>query len=688
MSLEKLLDGLNEKNIKVAFIDGKIKIFDPDSNLSDDYLSLLREHKEELIRIIKKGRGYTKSDFKNAKLDNETIKDLLKKYPSMQKLYLATPMQQGMLFHALMDGAGYSYANQTYCDLVGALDVATFKKAWQTIINRHDIFRTCFVGFESEQIHQLVQNKVDMPIEEFDWQHMSEQEISDSLVNLHREDKAAGFDFGTAPLMRIKLVKRSDNSHHLVWSHHHVLSDGWCKSIIFGEVIHCYRCLLTNQPIVLSEPVPYENYIQWLDQQDKNEAKNFWRNQLEGFEEPTPLFINTLTSEDKEQGLKEHRLVIDEACSSSLQKIARDNQCTMNVVFQSAWAFLLHKYSGLSDIAFGSIISGRPASLPGVEKMIGLFINNLPVRVQFTQNLNISQLLNSLQQDNIARDEFGYLPLAEIQALSNVPNGTPLFDSIIVFDNYPVEDGIKSSVEPESFNLEIQNINTDTQSNYDLHVKVHFDKVLKIVICYDAKKISSQTVKRLSEHLENILTGMTTCERFSDIDILSQWESDRVVLDWSQKHFIMPSGPLIHQLFEQQVNKHPEKSALVSSSFQMSYQQLNSISNQLARYLREHKMQSDAPVGLCFEQCPEMIIAIFGILKAGFAYVPIDPVLPEERIDYIINDAGVDIVITHNELLADIPLGDKKVLPLGNALSETLLSQYSNDNLDSTQWGM
>ena len=261
MNSTQLFEQLKAKNITVGVVNGELRVVDPERNLTGPLLSSLRQEKANLIRLLSREQQTTKSDFRYAELSDQQLDALHTQYPDLQNIYIAAPMQTGMLFHGLLDGTGASYTTQAYFDLVGTLDVDAFRRAWQYVVDRHDILRTCFVGLDSDRIHQLVLTRAKVPFVDIDLRDIDADEQLRQLEGMRLADKARGFDFGQAPMMRIQLARLAQDRYHFLWSHHHVLLDGWCGPIIFREVMTCYHAFVDKATPSLSPVVPYEHYI-------------------------------------------------------------------------------------------------------------------------------------------------------------------------------------------------------------------------------------------------------------------------------------------------------------------------------------------------------------------------------------------------------------------------------------------
>lgn len=655
MRLPELLRDLRQLRISIGLVEGKLKVFDPEKNLTDDLLRALRNHKQTLLQTLTEGHGFTQSDFPNAHLSDKEIAKVQAQYPMLQQLYIATPMQQGMLFHGLFDGTGESYTSQNYCDINVAIDTQHFKQAWLQVLGRHDILRTCFVGLETKQVHQLVLSEVELPFCVLDWSNVPEHEQASRCAALHREDKGKGFCFGKAPLMRVTIAKLSEYKYHLLWSHHHVLTDGWCTPVILREVMQCYQALQAGHQAHLPPPVPFHHYINWLVKQDKERATQFWEDELEGISGATPLFPHRAYAPlvDDHSGIAQHKLLLSETITNQLQQLATRCDTTINVVFQIAWAYLLYRYSGEPSVIFGATVSGRPADLTDVQEMIGLFINTLPVKVDFCADRPLSEQLHIQHSNNLRRDEFSFLALSDIQRIyhenhSGENNGS-LFDTIIVFENLPLDQALDEGLNQ----MPITAIGASEQTNYGLTLTVYCQRQLSVNFSYAESRLSGDDIDYIGLHLEQILRAMASAEvdqPVQKLPMLSRQERMQQVQEWQRNYQVFPTNECIHEWVERQA-KHYSNAIAVSfvddrgQRHQITYEQLNRRANQLAHCLRRMGVKPNTLVGVCVERSVEMVVALLGVLKSGGAYLPLDPDYPQARLHYMVKDSGITQVI-------------------------------------------
>jgi amino acid adenylation domain-containing protein len=701
MSAYKIIKECHLQGVNLKLVNDEIKVSAKKGAMSQSLLVEIKKHRQDIISLLRKetkliSNSYNKletltiSDFPHARLSATDLNLIQQNYSCISKLYIATPMQEGMLFHGFLDGSGASYTSQTYCDLNGPLDVSALKKAWQKVVERYDIFRTCFVNMDQGKIHQLVLDKVTLPIAELDWRNLSEQEQASALVDFQAKDKADGFDFSTAPLMRLTIICLADNRHHFIWTHHHVLTDGWCKTVIFGETMQIYQDLIAGRRSQLPKVAPFENYIRWLYKQEKQEALDFWGAYLSDFSSTTPLMMDKLVKAKEQNNLAELSIDFNEKLSARIDALVKQSHCTMNVILQAAWSYLLHRYSGELDIVFGATVSGRPADIPGIEHMIGLFINSLPIRVKFTRDITLKQLLQNVHSTNTQCNDYAYLSLAEIQKLSPIVNGTSLFDSLIVFYNFPVAELVDGKSKNQPDKIEIDTFGVNERTSYPLTIKGSFRNNLNITFEYDSERFSAEIMTQALSHLEKILILMVDGgleQRVCDIDILSKKEKQTLLCDWNTKSTPPENNILIHELFEQQAKLRPDQIAIVFEDIHLSYKQLDQKSNQLAHYLRDSKVGIGSLVGIALERSIEMVIGIMGILKAGAAYVPLDHMHPQARLDYMVRDSGIELLLTQSHLIDELPNQVVRCIPLntiGDELAAYPIEPVVNENASST----
>lgn len=601
---------------------------------------------------------------------------------NIDDLYELSPMQQGMLFHTLYAPESEIYFEQLLCILQGKLNFSAFEQAWQQVVARHPVLRSSFYWEEIEKPLQMVSKQVDLPWEELNWQNFTADEQQQHLEDFLKCDRQKGFELDRAPLMRFTIIQLEEYTYQFIWSHHHILFDGWSMQIILKEVLAFYEAHQRGEHLRLIPSRPYREYINWLQQQDIAQAKNFWQQTIQGLELPKSLIAN----KEQEQGIyNQQTFQLSQAVTEKLQYAARQHHLTLNNLVQGAWALLLSRYSGERDVVFGATVSGRPPTLVGVDSMVGLLINTLPMRVQVIGKVELLPWLKELQSQAYEQEQYAYYSLAEIQRLSDVPPGMPLFESLFVFENYPLDSAEKDTKKT----LEISHLRCFERTNYPLTVVVNPQSQLSGRIVYDASCFEPETIERMIGHFQTLLTGMAANlkQNVSELSLLSAAEEEELIIQESSQNIDCIEYKCIHILFEEQVEKTPDAVAVVYEKEYLTYRELNNRANQLAHYLRSALLsrsdslgvKPEVRVGICVERSLEMVVGIIAILKAGGAYVPLDSAYPSERLAFMVEDLQAPILITQTHLQHLLPLNNQTVVNLD--ADWDIISQYKEDNL-------
>ncbi|HSX59050.1 MAG TPA: amino acid adenylation domain-containing protein, partial [Tahibacter sp.] len=635
--------------------------------------TLIEDGLREVIRHCQQrdAGGFTPSDFPLAHVDQSRLDAWHADYPDLVRLYPATPMQAGLLFESLLERSAYVVQNHPI--LRGNLDTAAFRTAWQQVIARHDIFRTAFVG-EGEAVHQLVSAQASLPWHEEDWRGLDAAEQQARFAAYRVADRRRGFDFGEAPLMRIALLRLSDDRWQLLWTLHHILLDGWCLPLVYRDVIAFYRAAVDGRRAALDTPPSYERYIAWLQARGVAGARAYWRGLLGGFDTPTPLVVDRLPG-DGERGHREQRLELSVAQTQALQTLAQQQRTTVNTLVQWCWAYLLHRYSGEADVVFGATVSGRSAEVPGIEEMIGLFINTIPVKVSFDGNVAIAESVGRLHAEFQQSVEHGYLALPEIQRESRVRAGTALFDSLIVFENYPLDAVSGETADDTTATLEIEKAGNSEQTSFRLSLIASLGRTLEVKFGYRAEHFGEAAMQRLVGHFGRVLDQLPAAlQTGRDIDLLDPAERAQFA-EWNRTGSTFPDDVCIHEQIEAQVAATPDAIAVVAGDRTLSYAELNREANRLAHALIARGVRADDCVGLCMQRGADLVVAILGILKAGAAYLPLDPDYPSARLDYMLRDSGAAWVLTQQALAEVVPGDRARTLCLDTSDVRAMLAQ-------------
>ncbi|MGJ4925638.1 non-ribosomal peptide synthase/polyketide synthase [Bradyrhizobium sp. HKCCYLS2038] len=608
------------------------------ARLADGFVAAL----DELVTHCTSGSaGLTPSDVALSQLNQAELDALALDWRDVEDIYPLSPMQQGMLFHALHDDGTGLYVNQLTADIQG-LDPERLRAAWQAVSDRHAVLRTGFLWRElSGSPLQVVYRHAEMRVTVEDWRAraaaLSPDALDDALLATARRVRADGFDLARPPLQRLTLIRLDDARHWLIWTHHHILMDGWSSSRFMAEVMQ-----LMEQGTLPAGTPRYRDYIAWL--QDRNHAASgdFWRAALAELDEPS------LIAPAGAGGTLDHGalvLAVDQDLSDRLQHFATRERVTLNTVVQAAWAQLLRRHTGQDTVCFGVTVSDRPADLAGAEDMVGLFINTLPMVDRSKPQQRVGAWLRDLQERNLALREHGWMPLADIQRLAGRA-GRTLFDSILVFENYPVDQALKA----RGGRLSASRTQILETSNYPLFISVGLDGQLRLVFNFQRRHFDETAIRRLQAAYVQLLAAISS-DAAQAVGCVTAADPDDLAMLARVNDTPMPAMPagLVAQ-FEAQAARSPAATALVHGDATVSYHELNARANRLARRLQAHGVGPDVVVGLALERGVTMLVALLAVLKAGGAYLPLDPDYPAERLTHMLSDSGTKLLLTQASL--------------------------------------
>jgi len=608
---------------------------------------------------------HTPSDFPLARLNQTQLDELLQMREDVADLFHLSPMQQGMLFHILYAPNTDVYLGQFSCALQGDLDARALGSAWQQILDRHDVLRASFIWENLDEPLQSIHNNVRVPLEQHDWRGLTNDEQHERLEAFLIMERQRGFDLSTAPLIRLALVRLGSDSYRFVWTHHHLLLDGWSGALLLREVFNAYEALRRGEQVSAEPRRSFRDYIAWLDRQDLSKAEAFWRENLKSFDTPTPLVIDHASAEidGGMEAAGESQVQLSEETTSRLQSLARKHGLTLNTILVGAWALLLNRYSQEETVVFGATVAGRPASLPGVETMVGLLIDTLPVRVRIDEKAELLTWLKGLQAEQVELREYEYSPLVEVQGWSEVGRNQPLFESLLVFENYPLDAGALE----ENLSLQLEDVRSFDRTNYPLTVVAIPAEELFLQALYDRLRFTDDSIERLLGHLRTLLESIAAqtsapSQTLAELQLLTRREREQVLVEWNDTARDYPQDLCLHEMFETQVERTPERIAAVHTDEELSYRELNARANKLARYLRKLGVGPETCVGVLMERSLEMLVGLLGILKAGGAYVALDPEYPQERLAFMLADSGARVLLTQQRLVKLVPAHQTRLI--------------------------
>ena len=563
---------------------------------------------------------------------------------AIEDIYELTPMQQGMLFHSLVDPNGTLYVEQMSCEVRGAVPLDQWQVGWQRVLERHPILRTSFVWEGLDKPLQVVSSGVELPWQVEDLRGLSEGAQQERLDAFLAADRAKGFRLDVAPLARCALFRLADERVHFVWTYHHILIDGWCFSIVLREALEA----IDGADALSSAPRPFRDYITWLQAQDAYAAETFWRTSLRGFREATPLPLAdghaAALSEEPHEAIRK----LPQELTDRLVRFAKDGRLTLNNLIEGAWALVLARACDADDVVFGVVISGRPPELEGSDAVVGLFINTVPLRVRVEDGTSTRSFLAAVQAQHHDVDAHGYSSLADIQSWSDAPHGRPLFETLMVFENFPIDRGCSARAISDSAallklrGLELSAIETRGRTNYPVALVAVPGDTFEIRLLLDRGLYSEATGERLLGLLETTLAGFLEKSELADIGDVAVADASarRALLELGRNPRDYTADTPVHEMVADRARRAPGAIAIVDpSGRELTYEALDHRAELAAHALRALGVKVGDVVAVAIERSIDQVVALYAVLKAGAAYLPLDPAYPRDRLDFIIRDA-------------------------------------------------
>ncbi|WP_332107439.1 amino acid adenylation domain-containing protein [Mycobacterium simiae] len=579
------------------------------------------------------GGGLTPSDIAPTPLTQQQIDELCRQQHVADILPL-TPLQQGLLFHAsaIQNSRDDIYAMQLDITITGPLNPDRLRDAMHTVVVRHPNLVARFSRQFGQPV-QIIPADPELPCQYFEFGVSNRQ-----VERIFAAERAAVCDLSVPPAFRAALVRIATDRHRLVLTNHHIVLDGWSLPILAQEIFASYF----GQR--LSAAVPYRRFVNWLADRDVAAAQAAWREEFDGFESPTLVGPPARIGLGR-RGVQTSR--VNTRTTEALHQLARTHHTTVNTVLQVAWAQLLMWLTGRHDVAFGTAVSGRPTDVPGADAMVGLLINTVPVRARCTPTSTTADLLEQLHRANHHTLEHQHLALAEIH---RVTGHDQLFDTLFVFENYPVDTTNLVGVD----GLAIGEMTAREYNHYPLTLQAMPGTELGLRVEYNADVFTTDSVETLIEQLQQVLRAMITepTRRLSSIQLLNP--DEQTVIDELGNRQVLtrhsPASLSIPELFAEHVHRDPDAVAVSHDGRIHSYRELDEDANRVARLLADYGVGPGEVVALLFSRCAQAIVAMLGVLKAGAAYLAIDPAHPDARIGFMLTDAAPIAAVTTAEL--------------------------------------
>ncbi|MDN0201129.1 non-ribosomal peptide synthetase [Streptomyces sp. S.PNR 29] len=577
----------------------------------------------------------------------------------VEDVWPLSPLQEGLLFHAALADEGPDvYTVQSALDIDGPLDAARLRASWEALVARHTALRACFRPVSGAQLVQVVLREVTVPWREEDVSGLTAAEAEEELRRLAESETAQRFDTAVPPLMRLLLVRLGEDRHRLVMTFHHILMDGWSMPVLLGELSEVYAA--GGDASGLKRAASYGSYVAWLNRQDKEAAREAWRTELAGTDEPTLV----AKADPTRLPVLPERIVADlpEELTASLAGLARRLGVTMNTVVQGAWALVLARLAGRADVVFGSTAAGRPADLPGVESMVGLLINTLPVRVRLDGGHTVAEMLTALQEHHARLIGHQHVGLLEIQKIAGPGS---VFDTLVLYESFPHPP--EGAGTPGALTMRPSGMAQDA-SHYPLTLVVTPGTRLHCKLDYRPDLFDDDTARAVFARVVRVLEQMAADpqRRVADIDLLDSEERSLLVDAWNDTGRSVPPGTLVDAV-QSWAARTPRTVAVRCGDEELSYGALDERAGRLAGYLTGLGVGRETRVGLCLPRGADMVVALLAVWKAQGAFVPLDPRHPSDRLGYMIDDSEAAVVLGTAETLDGVPLGTAQAVLLDKA---------------------
>jgi amino acid adenylation domain-containing protein len=667
-----------------------------------------------------------------------------------------SPLQAGMIFHSQLAPESGFYVEQSVYRLLGDLDVNTFQRAWTHVLRRHEMLRSAFVSGDDGEMRRVVREDIELPFHYEEWQDDGPAAHAGRLRELLAKDRARGFDLASAPLCRVTLIRASASAgdgagatatasasatasanagadtHYFVWSHHHAITDGWSNLIVLKEVVASYAALRSGRTLSLPTPGPYADYIAWLRQQPSGSDEAYWRGVLAGYTEPVPLPIDDPRFDDDHDhdlGLEldpahvnqraTHEIVLTSDETDRLHAFARRERVTLNTIVQAAWALLLSHYGGERDVVFGSVVSTRPMHLAGADAMVGLFLNTIAVRVRLHDGEAVGEWLRRVQQEQARSIPHVHASIVDVQRWSDLPRGTPLFSTLLSFENlavrsrFAVLDAPADAAERHALDtvtrggLEIEKLADADKTDFPLSLTAHDGSRLLLRLAYASRLFSTTLAREIVDQLRHVLNGITasSARTVGELTLAPDQAGVRVreirsfgaipnpavaVRTLAARTLVTPralgtSTTIVTDMIRETARQRASAVAVQGDGGSLTYRDLIAASTRLARRLRARGVRPEMAVGLLLPRRVELVIGLLGILDAGGVYVPLDSEQPPERLRIMLDSAHVRIVITTRELAAKLPQAEAIILFVDDDDDEASRDTLRDASLESPQ---
>ncbi|MGB5708743.1 MAG: amino acid adenylation domain-containing protein [Arenicellales bacterium] len=578
-------------------------------------------------------------------------------HENIEDAYPLSPLQQGMLFHTISSPESGVYLEQLSVNVnQQGFSPETFKKCWDLLIQRHSAFRTAFIWKDLREPLQVVRKSVSLEWVEHDWEGEDPTSQDSKLEQLKQSDRKAEFLLNKAPLMRMTLVRTGKGSYTWIWTRHHLIADGWSTNHVIKELKRLYAGLIKGESIVFKPAPPYRNYIAWLKQQNRETQQVFWKQYLQGVNHRTTLSIERVREASHRLGdYEEASRLVPAKTFDALEALCKPLRVTINTALQAAWSVLLSRYSGSDDVVWGVTVSGRPASLKGIEESVGLFINTIPLRSHINWDQPAADYLQATQSNQLTVMEHENTALTDIMHWSECPAGQSLLGSVVVYENYP-SDSIDNGEPDSEGSLALSEIEYKEQSDLPLALIALPENDLRLILIYDRGVFTAQQIARMLDQLRFFLISLSLDANVAlkKLAFLPVEESDTLLYKWNTTEAELNADRFIDQLILDQARSHPDATALVCGEERLSYGELDRLSHIKMTYLLSRNIMPGSVVGICLPRSNECLVWMLAVLRSGATYLMLDPQYPSSRLQEMLTHSGASVVVTNRDTSARV----------------------------------
>lgn len=653
--------------------------------------SVLQYFNAYLVEIIDRLSSIEKSSLTPSDLSYKGLSirklDRLSAQYDIEDVYTLAPLQEGMLFHSLLDPSSDSYFGQMAYQLRGRLDISAVERSLNAVIARHPSLRTIFLHHGYEQPIQIALRE---GFADFEYRDIREeckaQPLSLVMDEYLKRDRADKFSLDKGPLMRLSVFQVNDEQYEFIWSHHHILMDGWCLGIIIKEFQQYYLHFKDGRDVVLPKAYPYVEYIEWLKSFDGNAALAYWKEYLSGYESLASLPKREEKDMTAAFDLVSSTVIIDKTLTRRLREVSVLHGVTINSIIQAAWGILLAKYNNADDVVFGSIVAGRPSDVPGVESMVGLFINAIPIRVTIQPEAAVGSLLKYVQNANLENEAQQYISLAAMQAASSL--GAGLLDHIMIFEDYPVAEEIKDQRGMQAeLGYSVHNVEVFEQTNYDLSIMVAPGEQITIRFDYNLNEYSKDVLDRAAAHLKTILTQIAadSSMQIGRIELTTEKERRQILSEFNNTRRDFDKELVFSELFRAQVQKTPLATAVEHKGVSLSYKELYERASAISVRLFADDNVPHKRVAIYMERGIDMLACILAAFQAGAAYVPVDIDYPVKRIHEILENSEAPVLLVNRNTSAEAEDLSRSLPQLHRIMNVDDLPSFNDEDLNEVK---